>query len=254
MYAMLAAVFDPARDGLATSNMTGLLLHSVRKTCSALRPCDSDDDMPEVSEDDNEENLIPRDLAGSSFRRRELPPPTTTSTTSSFTHDPGKSFLRHDPSDDGDELLHKNASNLRLILAVGEHQVCDIGRATAAAFLNTLETEHYLLLTTKLQPSLLARSAVSWPRSKSYDNTFDTEMEGAEPFKYGFKEGREIAAWSQRPTSSMHSYKFTLLSLTVATWRLRSLFAPLSPQVFRSRYRDLAKVLCFKTCLSHLIP
>ena len=53
--------------------------HAAASSCSFY-----DDEALDVSEGDEDEDRISRELVGSSFRRREVPPPTTSSTTSSF--------------------------------------------------------------------------------------------------------------------------------------------------------------------------
>ena len=65
-----------------------------------------DDDFPNVSDEDDYEDRVPRDLAGSSFRRREPPPPTTTSTTSSCVSGLVQAIFPRDPHDDGGQGCH----------------------------------------------------------------------------------------------------------------------------------------------------
>ena len=59
-----------------------------------------DDEIPDVSEEDEDEDLIPSDLVGPSLRRREPPPSTTSSTTSSFINGLEIVSLPQDPHDE----------------------------------------------------------------------------------------------------------------------------------------------------------
>ena len=111
-------------------------------------------EVVDVSEEDEDEDRIPRDLVGTAFRRREIPPTTTSSTTSSTVNGRCTLFIPFVPRNDRDDhegglgrtnTMHEIEDGLIGDYAQGPCTTCFLGclgRTVRAAKSCWLECKH----------------------------------------------------------------------------------------------------------------